>query len=221
MHLGGDGLGLCIQNCRRSDLSWLSSNARERRSASVSTSGPSSTTTCRSWLPRASARALIYPTKYPTKTKLLLFPHCTLPASTRVGFDSTTLLISASICSTSALKAAASATKEEWLRNQTDTRTKCQTAVSVQATTEGAAASAEAARTSNERALADVQSDLAILEADGKTMTEPQHELNGRRRECESADAGLADIDAVLKPLPRSLQQPGHRRGASAPTRGR
>jgi uncharacterized protein YhaN len=33
-------------------------------------------------------------------------------------------------------------------------------------------------------------------------MTERQQELNGRRRECESSEAALAEVDAALAPLP-------------------
>jgi exonuclease SbcC len=101
-----------------------------------------------------------------------------------------------------ALRATANAVKVERERQQTETRTKWQTAERRRAEAEGVAASAEAARASNDTALEGAQSDLGALEADGKTITERQNELNGRRRECESSEAALVEIDAALTPLP-------------------
>jgi len=101
-----------------------------------------------------------------------------------------------------ALKETVDVDKAERQRLQAESRTKWQEAESHRATAEGVAASAESGRTSNERALAEALREVAILETDGRTMTERQQELNGRRRECESAEGGLAEIDAALAPLP-------------------
>ncbi len=100
------------------------------------------------------------------------------------------------------LKEAVDIGKAERQRLQAESRTKWQEAESHRAAAEGAAASAEAARNSNAKVLADALGDLATLQADGKTMVDRQQELNGRRRECESAEEALAEIDAALAPLP-------------------
>ena len=55
---------------------------------------------------------------------------------------------------------------------------------------------------SNEAALGDAQRDLETLECDGRSIDERTHELNNRRRECESAETALAEIDAALGRLP-------------------
>jgi len=101
-----------------------------------------------------------------------------------------------------ALKEAVDIAKAESQRLQAESRTRWQEAESHRATAEGVAASAESARTSNEKALAETLREVALLEADGRTIAERQQELNGRRRECESSEAALAEVDAALAPLP-------------------
>jgi ABC-type Mn2+/Zn2+ transport system ATPase subunit len=101
-----------------------------------------------------------------------------------------------------ALKAAANKMKAESDGRRTVATMKWQMANSRRSDAERAAALAESARAANETALADARSDLAALEADGKTVSERQQELNGRRREWEGASVALTEIDAALGPLP-------------------
>ena len=101
-----------------------------------------------------------------------------------------------------ALKAGASTMKAESDGRRTVATMKWQMASSRRSDAERAAARAESARAANETSLADARSDLAALEADGKTVSERQQELNGRRREWDGAAVALTEIDTVLGPLP-------------------
>jgi ABC-type transport system involved in cytochrome c biogenesis ATPase subunit len=99
------------------------------------------------------------------------------------------------------LKATASAKRLEWQDGQSKAAKAWETAEKSRSAAEAALVSAEAARRTNDAALAELVRELAALEADGKSMAERQHELNSRRRECESAEASLAEIDTALAPL--------------------
>ena len=101
-----------------------------------------------------------------------------------------------------ALKAAANTMKAESAGRRMVATMKWQMATSRRSDGDRAAALAEGAHAANEKALAEARSDLAALEADGKTVSERQQELNGRRREWESAAGALTEIDAALSPLP-------------------
>jgi hypothetical protein len=101
-----------------------------------------------------------------------------------------------------ALRFHASGLKLAWQQSQTAAGNKWQAAEALRSDAEWAAAGASAAWAANETALAAARAELASLEADGKTMAERLQELNNRRRECDSADEALREIDATLAALP-------------------
>ena len=63
------------------------------------------------------------------------------------------------------------------------------------------AATTANARAANESTLAEAKGTLAELEADGLTITARQDQLADRRRECESAEEALREIDRALGQL--------------------
>jgi DNA repair exonuclease SbcCD ATPase subunit len=100
------------------------------------------------------------------------------------------------------LKATVQAKKHEWQSRQTEAAQAWERAEKSRSDSEAAVVATASARRTNEVALAELLRDLTALEADGKSMTERQQELSVRRRECESAESDLAEIDASLAQLP-------------------
>ncbi|MBV9397064.1 MAG: AAA family ATPase [Bryobacterales bacterium] len=100
------------------------------------------------------------------------------------------------------LKNELSKTKTGRAQAQADAMVKWQAAEGRRGEAERAAGFATAVREANENSLAAAVSDLRTLEADGKTMTERLDELSNRRRECESAEESVKNIDAEMAALP-------------------
>jgi uncharacterized protein YhaN len=85
---------------------------------------------------------------------------------------------------------------------QNQARAEWQKAERLCAGAESLAATTGSACSANETALADAKGALAALEADGLTIPERQEKLADRRRECETAEDALRDIDKALGQLP-------------------
>ena len=100
------------------------------------------------------------------------------------------------------LKNQAAARKAERAQKQAQATAKWQDATIRHTEAERTAASAATALTGNEESFAASVKELAALEADGKSLAEREHELSARRRECESAEESLRNIDTDLASLP-------------------
>jgi DNA repair exonuclease SbcCD ATPase subunit len=101
-----------------------------------------------------------------------------------------------------ALRAEAGALKLQIENAQNLARAEWQNAERLCAGAESLAATTANACTANENALAEAKGALAALVADGLTISERQEKLAGRRRECETAEDALRDIDTALGQLP-------------------
>jgi DNA repair exonuclease SbcCD ATPase subunit len=101
-----------------------------------------------------------------------------------------------------ALRADASALKLKSEAAQKQARIDWQAAERLRSGAESLALAAAEAVASNKAGIADAKRTLAELEADGLTIKARQDQLAERRRECESADEALLEIDRVLATLP-------------------
>lgn len=101
-----------------------------------------------------------------------------------------------------ALRAKAGALKLQMENAQNQARAGWQNAERLCAGAESLAATTASASSANEAALADAKRALAALEADGLTIPERQEKLADRRRECETAEDALRDIDKALGQWP-------------------
>jgi DNA repair exonuclease SbcCD ATPase subunit len=100
------------------------------------------------------------------------------------------------------LRAYAAALKLERDAAQKQTRTDWQAAERLRSESETLVIAAAEAVASNRAGIAEAKRKLAELEADGLTIAVRQDQLAERRRECESADEALLEIDRVLATLP-------------------
>jgi energy-coupling factor transporter ATP-binding protein EcfA2 len=101
-----------------------------------------------------------------------------------------------------ALRAEASALKAQRENAQNTARAEWQNAERLCAGAESLAATTANACSANETALAEAKGVLAALEADALTISERQEKLADRRRECETAEGAIRDIDKALGQFP-------------------
>ena len=101
-----------------------------------------------------------------------------------------------------ALRADATALKLKSDVAQKQARTDWQEAERLRSAAENLAVAAAGTLAASRAAIAEARRTLAELEADGLTIAARQDQLTGRRRECESADEALLEIDRVLATLP-------------------
>jgi recombinational DNA repair ATPase RecF len=101
-----------------------------------------------------------------------------------------------------ALHAEIGALKLQMENAQNEARAEWQNAERLCAGAESLAATTANACAANESTLAEAKSTLALLVADGLTIPERQEKLADRRRECETAEDALRDIDKALGQLP-------------------
>jgi len=101
-----------------------------------------------------------------------------------------------------ALRAEIGALKLQMENAQKEARADWQNSERLCAGAESLAATTATACAGNESTLAEAKSTLAVLEADGLTIPERQEKLADRRRECETAEDALRDIDKALGQLP-------------------
>src|ERR1017187_9939800 len=94
-----------------------------------------------------------------------------------------------------ALRAEIGALKLQMENAQNEARAEWQNAERLCAGGESLAATTANACAANESTLAQANNTLAVLEADGLTIPERQEKLADRRRECETAEDALRDID--------------------------
>ena len=101
-----------------------------------------------------------------------------------------------------ALRTEIGALKLQMENAQNEARAEWQNAERLCAGAESLAATTANACAVNESTLAEAKGALAVLEADGLTIQERQEKLAHRRRECETAEDALHDIDKALAQLP-------------------
>jgi DNA repair exonuclease SbcCD ATPase subunit len=101
-----------------------------------------------------------------------------------------------------ALRAEIGSLKVQMENAQNEARAEWQNAERLCARAESLAATTANACAVNESTLAEAKSTLALLEADGLTIQERQEKLADRRRDCETAEDALHDIDKALGQLP-------------------
>jgi ABC-type Mn2+/Zn2+ transport system ATPase subunit len=101
-----------------------------------------------------------------------------------------------------ALRADATELKLKWEGAQKQARADWQDAERLRSAAEAQAVSAAETRSASEAGIGEAKRTLAELETDGLTIAARQDQLAERRRECESADEVLREIDSMLATLP-------------------
>jgi hypothetical protein len=127
--------------------------------------------------------------------------HCTM-AARRAELLGMELSWAGKLPDVVALRAEAGALKAQGENAQNMARAEWQNAERLCAGAESLAATTANACSANESTLSEAKSTLAALEADGLTIPERQEKLADRRRECETAEDALHDIDKALGQLP-------------------